>query len=288
MGTLLELTKFRITLVVTFTTATGYFLGPNAGLDMSLLLALLGTLLLAAGSAAINQVQDAKLDAKMARTKGRPIPSGRMDRATALFVAGLLSLTGMVLLASLPEQGNLAVGLGVLALVWYNAIYTPLKRVTAFAVVPGSVIGAIPPVIGFVAAGGQPTDPYILLVAAFFFIWQIPHFWLLLLMFGEQYAEAGQPSLTTLFSRRQLVRLTAVWLLASATAGMAVAVAELGPLSAIPKVLIVAASLWLGQYPLQLLLTPDRLPAKLFGRAFMRINAYAVAVMVCLSLSAVI
>ena len=107
-------------------------------------------------------------------------------------------------------------------LVSYNFIYTPLKKVTAFAVVPGSVIGAIPPMIGWSAAGGVLTDPTILIVASFFFIGQIPHFWLLLLLFGDQYKLAGLPSLNQVFSEIQIKRLTYTWTLTTVAAALLV------------------------------------------------------------------
>ena len=90
----------------------------------------------------------------------------------------------------------LAALLGLITVVWYNGIYTPLKRVTAFAAIPGGVVGAIPPVIGWVSGGGDPTDARIIVVAFFFFVWQVPHFWLLLMRIGGDYERAGLPSLT--------------------------------------------------------------------------------------------
>ena len=130
------------------------------------------------------------------------------------FVNRLIALTLVLLVFS----GWLAFGLGILALVWYNGIYTPMKRINPFAVVPGSLIGAIPPVIGWVAAGGDPLDSKILMVAFFFFIWQIPHFWLLLLFFDDDYRTAGFPTLSSLFEREQIIRITFIWMVAIAVA----------------------------------------------------------------------
>jgi len=111
-------------------------------------------------------------------------------------------------------------GFGGLAVLWYNGVYTPLKRLTAFAVAPGALIGALPPAIGWTAAGGSAGDLRLLALAFFFFIWQVPHFWLLLFKYGEEYAEAGFPSITRLFSTTQLGRLTFVWMLATAAASL--------------------------------------------------------------------
>ena len=203
LSLLAQLTKARITVFVMLTAATGYIVAAGR-LEWVMLLPLAGVYLLAAGASALNQVQEARTDGLMPRTMGRPIPSGRIDRSTALFVAGLMILLGLFCLASVGRNTVTLLYQGVFAVLWYNGVYTGLKRVTAFAVVPGALIGSIPPLIGYTAAGGLPTDPLILLVAAFLFIWQVPHFWLLLLMWGDQYGQAGMPTLTRVFSRMQL------------------------------------------------------------------------------------
>jgi protoheme IX farnesyltransferase len=103
--------------------------------------------------------------------------------------------------------------LALITVFWYNAVYTPLKRITPMAVIPGALIGSLPPVIGWTAAGGYILDPMILMVALFFFVWQIPHFWLLLLKFGEEYELAGYPTLTSRYSNQQIAKFTFIWIL---------------------------------------------------------------------------
>lgn len=110
--------------------------------------------------------------------------------------------------------------LGLFNLIFYALVYTPLKKVTAFAVVPGSLIGAIPPVIGWTAAGGHPLHLYIILVAFFFFIGQVPHFWLIVMRYGSDYEAAGLPSLSRFFTQAQLANLTLVWVAATAMAAI--------------------------------------------------------------------
>ncbi len=117
-------------------------------------------------------------------------------------------------------SGFLALQLALLALIWYNAIYTPLKKKTAFAVVPGSVIGALPPLVGWVAGGGSLADPRALIIAFFFFIWQVPHFWLLLLKYGKEYEKAGYPSLTSIYSSKQIKYTTFIWTFATAVTAL--------------------------------------------------------------------
>jgi heme o synthase len=212
-----ELVKFRITTFVTVTTAFGY-IAACGRIDINIIPVLLGVILLAFGSAALNHFQEKDFDVKMDRTKGRPIPSGRISHKNVLKISITLILLGSIIL--LIWTNILALGLGLLNLIWYNFVYTLLKRKSAFAIVPGSLVGAIPPVIGWVAAGGSLLDPQIAVIAFFFFIWQIPHFWLLLLLFDKDYRQAGFPTLTEIFNREQLSRITFVWIISTAVTGL--------------------------------------------------------------------
>lgn len=217
LHTLLELSKVKITFAVSLTTITGYVLA-RGRFDTGLILPTLGIFLLACGSSALNHFQEKDRDAQMERTKNRPIPSGRISANGALGVAFSLSLAGSLLL--FYGAGFLALQLGLLALIWYNFIYTPLKKKTAFAVVPGSVIGALPPLVGWVAGGGSLVDPRALIIAFFFFIWQVPHFWLLLLKYGKEYEKAGYPSLTSIYSEKQIRFTTFIWTMATGVSAL--------------------------------------------------------------------
>ncbi|UCE60780.1 MAG: UbiA family prenyltransferase [Phycisphaerales bacterium] len=281
-----QLAKVRITAAVTLTTATGYILAARQ-LDWSMCMPLIGVFLLASGSAALNQWQERAIDIQMRRTRGRPLPGGRIDPAWALFCAVLLVLFGFFLLTSIPHSTGLLLALGALALLWYNAVYTYLKRVTAFAVVPGALIGAIPPLIGYVSAGGKLNDPQILLVALFFFIWQIPHFWLLMMMFGGEYREAGLPTVVGKFAKPQLLRITFMWMLSTAAAGLAFTTLRHIDVAMPWSFGLVGGSFWLAAKATAILGVPDDGDDKLpLRRAFRQINVYAVVVMICLSLSA--
>ncbi len=287
MRTLLELTKVRLTAMVTLSAATGYLL--HAGrLEAGLLLPALGLFLLAAGSAALNQVQEAAIDARMERTRNRPIPSGRIGRAGAFYVAGLLIGSGAYVLSSLERSPLAALVLGLASVAWYNGVYTYLKRLTAFAAVPGALVGALPPVVGFLAAGGDPADPLILLVAAFFFLWQIPHFWLLLILWGDQVEAAGLPVLGRVLGAGALRRVTFMWMAAAAAAGIALAATARGRVSVPAGVALLAAAAWMAGSAVPVLRSPaDDAPAAPFRRAFVRINLYALAVMLVLGVDAV-
>jgi len=207
----------KITSFVTVTTAFGY-IAASGKIDLMILPVLFGVLVLAFGSAALNHYQEKDFDSKMDRTKGRPIPSGRISPDNVLKISLILILSGSMVL--LLWTNILALGLGLLNLVWYNFIYTLLKRKSPFAIVPGSLVGAIPPVIGWVAAGGLLVDPQIIIIAFFFFIWQIPHFWLLLLVMDKDYQQAGFPTLTQIFNHTQLSRITFIWIIATAVTGL--------------------------------------------------------------------
>ncbi len=110
----------------------------------------------------------------------------------------------------------LAAGIGLFTLLWYNGVYTPLKQITAFAVFPGALIGALPPLIGWTAAGGSPLDLEIVTVAFLLFVGQMPHYWLLLLKIGSQFRDAGMPVITNLLEPRQIRNLSFIWIAATA------------------------------------------------------------------------
>jgi protoheme IX farnesyltransferase len=141
--------------------------------------------------------------------------------------------------------------------------------------------------MGYVSAGGSLHDPAILLVAMFFFLWQIPHFWLLLLMLGDEYREAGLPTVTGRFARPQLQRISFVWVLATAASGLAFTIVNRAGIALPWSLGLVVASVWLAARAAAILRVSDADDSKRqFRRAFWHINAYAVMVMACLSLGA--
>jgi protoheme IX farnesyltransferase len=183
-------------------------------LDKNALLVITGVFLLSMGSSAMNQIQERKTDALMERTERRPIPAGIISLRHAIALAFLFLLFGSLLL--LATRSLLAAGIGLFTAGWYNLVYTPLKRVTAFAVLPGALIGALPPMIGWTAAGGYLLDTEILIVAMFLFIGQMPHYWLLMVKVGEEFKQAGMPAITSILSLRQIRNISFVWIAAMA------------------------------------------------------------------------
>lgn len=208
-----ELSKVKITIAVSFTTITGYVLAKQS-FDSGLVLPTIGIFLLACSSSVLNHYQERKTDSIMERTRMRPIPSKRISSGFALGLAIFYFLVGAFVL--FIGSNEIALGLGWLALIWYNFIYTPLKKVTANAVIPGSVIGAIPPLVGWVSAGGSLLNPDAWFIALFFFIWQVPHFYLLAIKYSKQYESAGFPSITSLYPNKILKKVIYGWVLATA------------------------------------------------------------------------
>ncbi len=279
---LADLTKLRIAALSTLSASTGYVVfcrGSNRGL----LTLSLGFLLLAMGACALNQFQDREFDARMERTRRRPIPSGTVTAASALVIAGFLIVAGCFLLWLC--HGRATALLGLCALVCYNVAYTYLKRVSAFAAVPGALTGALPPVIGWTAAGGSPADPHILALCFFFFVWQVPHFWLLLFAHGEDYQRAGLPSLMSLFSARQISSLTFIWMLTAFASSLLLSIYRL-TVSPWINLGLLACGLWLAWKASGLLRGNSRTQRS--SPAFRSINLYVLSVMALLVLDAVL
>ena len=213
----LQLSKLTIILPVSLTAFTGYFIF-NPHFSIKLISVSLGVLLMAVSASALNQIQEVTLDSKMERTLNRPIPAGRIKIKNAIIFTICTLFAGTYIIYS---SGNLLAALiGLFTVLWYNLVYTYLKRITAFAVFPGALTGALPPLIGWIAAGGGILDKPVIFIEFLFFTGQIPHFWLLILKYGEEYNKAGIPALTDVFNMDQINRLTFTWVLTSVIAAM--------------------------------------------------------------------
>jgi protoheme IX farnesyltransferase len=273
----LALTKIRISLLATLTTAAGYILATGT-ITLQMLVTSVAVSLLACGSCALNQYQEREIDQWMDRTKSRPLPCGRLNPEAALWISiGLILLGSLILFFG---AGSLALALGLFAVLWYNLIYTPLKLKTAFAAVPGALVGAIPPVLGWTAGGGEILDPRIGAVALFFFIWQIPHFWLLLLDVSKDYENVRLPSVTKIFSEEQIKRIVFLWLLSTGVASLIIPL--FGFLnSLIFYILLMAVAFWLFWNAVILLRSNGDQGS--WRAAFMKLNVHAILVISVLS-----
>jgi protoheme IX farnesyltransferase len=164
-------------------------------------------------------------------------------------------------------------------MIWYNGIYTYSKRITAFAVVPGAITGALPPLIGWVAAGGGVWDKPIIFLEFLFFTGQIPHFWLLILKYGEEYKKAGIPSLLDIFKKDQINRLTFTWVVTTVIAALFLCCFEIIHTGPIVGILLVASALMIWQF---IPLLRIRIKMSNYNRYSIVLNAYFLLVLLLL------
>lgn len=184
-----DLVKARLTFLVLVTTAAGFYLAPNARPNhLTMIHAVFGAALAAAGASALNQWWERRLDAVMERTRARPLPAGRMSAKAGLAIGALLSCAGVVYLNA--TTNGLAALLTTATIVVYVFAYTPLKRRTTANTLVGAIPGAIPPMIGWAAARGR-LEPGAWCLFAIVFFWQMPHFFAIAWMFRHDYERAG-------------------------------------------------------------------------------------------------
>lgn len=187
----LQLTKPRITLLVVLTAGVGFMFGTSHGVGWSwwtLIGTLIGVALACMGASAFNQAYEAETDAMMRRTRRRPLPQGRRSRREAVALGAALSVVGVGLLAWSANVA--AAGLAAFTIISYALAYTPLKRITPWALLVGAVPGAMPPTIGYAAAAGDLGSAAAVLFAIMF-VWQVPHFLAIAYLYRDDYAAAG-------------------------------------------------------------------------------------------------
>jgi len=272
----LDLCRPGVSLFSALSAAMGFFLASSYW-DPRVAAIAAGVFLLACGSSAINQYQERERDGLMPRTQRRPLCSGRLQPLHALLFSAGLVIAGLS--AVFLWGGQLPVVLGLFTLGWYNGVYTSLKGKTAFAIIPGALVGSLPPVIGWVSAGGKLLDTKVLFIMFFFFMWQVPHFWLFLLRYGKEYEEAGLPCLSSVFSKDQLVRIIFAWINAVAVSSLLIISSGLTNNYVVCCALL-AVSFWLVWNGAKLLCGNT---AENTGVLFNRINVYMLLVMVIVS-----
>ncbi len=184
-----QLLKFRLSFLVAFSASFGYLLATKGSPDMLTLVALsLGGFLVSGASIIINQVLEKDLDKLMTRTAQRPLPTERMSVQDAIVVGIVVGVAGFALLAIFTNL--LTAFLSLISMLLYGLVYTPLKRVGVIAVWVGAIPGALPPLLGWVAATGEFTKEG-LIIFAIQFVWQFPHFWAIAWVADEDYKKAG-------------------------------------------------------------------------------------------------
>ena len=209
-------TKFVLSFAVSLSALFAYIMAKGE-ISTDMFIATFAVLLVAMGVSTLNQVQEHKEDALMERTKHRPIASGKMTPTTGMVIAAILVISSLVLINDL--LGTIGVNLFLFSFIWYNLVYTPLKKKSAVAVVPGAILGVIPPAIGWLTAGHSLGEQEFFALGLYYFIWQIPHYWLLVMLHYGGYKDAGYPTVMRLFGQGSLQRLTFVWLIMTLFSG---------------------------------------------------------------------
>jgi protoheme IX farnesyltransferase len=210
LQTAVYLAKAPLCLLVGYSALFGFFLADPTVSSRALLTGL-GLFFLATGAATLNSIQEHHIDAHMERTKNRPLPRKAVSLLRAGFQALLLLGAGVIVL-NVVSGTIFPIFMAVFAVVLYNGIYTPLKQQTVLSIVPGAVCGALPPYIGWLVAGGGKTgfEPFLLITLMI--LWQVPHFWLVLLHHREDYKSGIIPSLYSFFQEETIRRFFITWI----------------------------------------------------------------------------
>lgn len=214
---ILSLAKVMVSASITFTTFTGYVM-TSGRVDALLLPTLVGVLLMAAGASAFNHLMERESDKIMPRTANRPLPSGRFSPLVVALVGISWLVGGGIILYA--YNGWFVVALGIFNALWYNLVYTPLKRVSVYALFAGTITGVIPLFMGVAAANGNLFHHQAVFVGFFMLIWQVPHFLILLVKYGKEYELAGLVSVTAKFQPRRVILIAYLWIIASCVASL--------------------------------------------------------------------
>ncbi len=206
----LYLAKAPLCFLVGYSALFGFFLA-DPTVPIHAFLTGTGLFLLATGAATLNSIQERCTDALMERTKNRPLPRKNVSLLQARIQTILLFGAGVVVLSAVSKT-IFPFAVALLAVVLYNGIYTPLKQRTVLAIVPGAVCGALPPYIGWLVGGGDKIgfEPFLLI--ALIVLWQIPHFWLVLLHYRKDYKSGIHPSLLSFFQEDTIRRFFITWI----------------------------------------------------------------------------
>ncbi len=208
----IQVAKVPLCLLVACSSFFGYILVPSQPVEKGFIV-FSGVFLLATGAASLNSVQERLTDQSMGRTRRRPLAQGLVSRQCGLRQARLLLASGFLVLYTCSSSLGPVLG-GILSVFLYNFIYTPLKHRSVWAIIPGALCGALPPYIGWLAAGGFYRSTLIIAVMSLFVVWQIPHFWLVVLDNQQDYHAGDMPNLLKVMPARSLKLVSIVWIIA--------------------------------------------------------------------------
>ena len=273
--------RFNLSLVVAFSALTGFVCFRHA-IDLDAWVAFTGIFFLACAASALNQYQERNFDALMDRTKKRPLPMRQIGGQFALGCALVFGLAGRTATLCLGST-LLATLLGIVTLLCYNGVYTPLKRKTRFAILIGDLSGAFPPLIGYTAAGGSLISKC-LIISLFIFLWQVSHFQLLLLKYGKEYERAGFPAMVWIANGKG-VRISVVsWIMLAAGSSLALLAFRIVSGILLSAVLIVGSVLLPLYFYKKMVSSRETLD---FGLLFRSIYSYQGAIFALVVVSAV-
>lgn len=207
---MLKLLRLNISFMVVLSAYFGFYISGGV-LDLKAIAVLFAVLLHSFGNSVINQVQERKIDRVMLRTMDRPVATGRVKAGRALIYG--LSLITFSLIIPLITGDYLIAGLLVINLIIYNFIYTPMKRKNSYALLIGSICGALPPIIGWGIYHNPDYFSRVVLVAAIFYLWQVPHFMFLTEKYSDEYKKAGLKILINDVEFRKYFMILLVWVL---------------------------------------------------------------------------
>jgi len=274
--------KIPLCLLVAFSSLFGFALSAQR-LGLSAWVVFISVFLLACGAASLNSFQEHRWDRLMQRTRRRPVAAGVVAPEQARRQGQILVGLGLFMLY-LGTSNPAPVVAGIAALCLYNLVYTPLKYRSIWAIIPGAVCGALPPYIGWLAGGGAFVSPIIIGAAVLLALWQIPHFWLVMLYNKGDYRSSQLPSLSNQLPERRLRFISIIWL-AALVVVLHTLLALFSPMPAAIRIMISVASLMvLLIYSLQMGMKKE--PPYRF--LFIMLNSFMLYTMALLTVGAVV
>jgi len=244
-------------------------------MSSSIYVAMAAIFLLALGVSALNQFQERHLDALMPRTKNRPLVTGHIGKKQAIAIIFFLITCSMLTIYTV--LGLSGVFIFALVVFLYNGVYTPMKRTSAYAVFPGALLGVVPPVVCWMVSGESIFQPSFYALAWFYFIWQMPHFWLLVLVYQDDYNKAKFPNMANVLGSESLARVTYIWILFTIISAL-MAVSFFIPENMFILAIILAHSIFMLYKGAVLLKADTWRNKKLCRKTFMQLNLYTLIV----------
>ncbi len=231
----LRLAKLPLCLMIALSAMFGFIMASHS-YSLQLLYATLGVLLLASGGATWNSLQEIHFDARMERTRGRPLVKKELSPFKAKVQTFILLIAGILLLKASTNSywPTLVGGSGIIL---YNLVYTQLKSKTSLAIIPGAICGALPPYIGWLAGGGGVLSYKAFMLFCLLILWQVPHFFLVLLNYKKDYLDGVIPNILMIVKENSLRRIFITWI-GALSAMMLIFTVMLNELSLVGRILI--------------------------------------------------